>query len=273
MHVDVILGTDSLRQFRAVVDLDTNSVTLKDTGEVFSLGTPRVEEVLSARVSSTVRICPGGQALVVSEVRGQASDGQTVLVEGVPGLDGTVRVARTLCTVNQGRLLVEVCNASTEELIIKRGTLVAAATVVPESAFEFESPTTSLRSCGSRPVESRETTEEGWVHSVVSATGATTDSPLHSTPNLEKELADEFAVDFTGSKLSEEQKRLFRQTLESFRDLFVETSMKPGRTHLLEFEIDTGDHPPIKQRPYRVSKAEGDVMEAEVQQYLDLGII
>ncbi|POM79445.1 Hypothetical protein PHPALM_2888, partial [Phytophthora palmivora] len=247
--------------------------TERDTREVFSLGAPRVEVVYYARVSSRVRIFPGGQALVVSEVRGQASDGQTVLVEGVPGLDGAVRVARTLCTVNQGKLLVEVCNASTEELIIKRGTLVAAATVVPESAFEFESPTTSLRSCDSRPVESRETTEEDWVHSVVSSAGATTDSPLHSMPNLEKELADEFAVDFTGSKLSEEQKRLFRQTLGSFRDLFVETSMKPGRTHLLEFEIDTGDHPPIKQRPYRVSKAEGDVMEAEVQQYLDLGLI
>eukprot|EP00644_Phytophthora_capsici_P019150 jgi/Phyca11/133060/e_gw1.310.9.1 len=55
--------------------------------------------------------------------------------------------------------------------------------------------------------------------------------------------------------------------------MFVESSMKPGRTHLLEFEIDTGGHPPIKQRPYRVSKAEGDVMEGEVQQYLDLGLI
>ncbi|POM75025.1 Hypothetical protein PHPALM_7922 [Phytophthora palmivora] len=162
MHVDVILGTDSLRQFRAVVDLDTSTVTLKDTGEVFSLGTPRVEEVYSARVSSTIRVCPGGQALVVSEVRGQASDGQTVLVEGVPGLDGTVRVARTLCTVNQGKLLVEVCNASSEELIIKKGTLVAAATVVPESAFEFESQATPLLNSDSRPTESTKTANEDW---------------------------------------------------------------------------------------------------------------
>jgi hypothetical protein len=55
--------------------------------------------------------------------------------------------------------------------------------------------------------------------------------------------------------------------------MFVETSMTPGRTDLLEFEIDTGTHPPIKQRPYRVSKAEGDVMGAEIQQYLSLGHI
>ncbi|KAG6612102.1 uncharacterized protein IUM83_15004 [Phytophthora cinnamomi] len=61
--------------------------------------------------------------------------------------------------------------------------------------------------------------------------------------------------------------------LGSFKDLFVETSMKPGRTDLLEFTIDTGDRPPIKQQPYRVSKAEGDVMEAEVQQYLSQNLI
>eukprot|EP00644_Phytophthora_capsici_P008876 jgi/Phyca11/101928/e_gw1.6.1010.1 len=91
--------------FRAVVDLDSNSVTLKDTGEVFSLGNPRVEEVYSARMSSTVRIGPGGQALVVSEVRGLARDGDSVLVEGAPGLNSTVRLAHTLCTVNQGKLL------------------------------------------------------------------------------------------------------------------------------------------------------------------------
>ncbi|POM70830.1 LOW QUALITY PROTEIN: Hypothetical protein PHPALM_12681, partial [Phytophthora palmivora] len=263
MYVDVILGTDSLRQFRAVVDLDTSTVTLKDTGEVFSLGTPRVEEAYSARVSSTIRICPGGQALVVSEVRGQASNGQTVLVEG------TVRVARILCTVNRGKLLVEVCNASSEELIIKKDTLVAAATVVPESAFEFESQATPLLSSDSRPTESTRTADEDWVHSVESSAGATMDSSRHSMPNLKRELADAFAVDFTDSKLSEEQRRLFRQTLGSFRDLFVETSMKPGRTHLLEHWRS----PPIKQRPYRVSKAEGDVMEAEVQPYLDLGLI
>ncbi|KAG3064084.1 hypothetical protein PI124_g785 [Phytophthora idaei] len=55
--------------------------------------------------------------------------------------------------------------------------------------------------------------------------------------------------------------------------MFVETSLKLGRTDMLEFSIDTGGYPPIKQRPYRVSKAEGDVMEAEIQQYLESNFI
>ncbi|KAG3101773.1 hypothetical protein PI125_g14368 [Phytophthora idaei] len=39
---------------------------------------------------------------------------------------------------------------------------------------------------------------------------------------------------------------------------------------MLRFGIDTGDSLQIEQQPYRVSLAEGEVMEAEVSQYLDL---
>ncbi|KAG3058447.1 hypothetical protein PI124_g23174 [Phytophthora idaei] len=84
---------------------------------------------------------------------------------------------------------------------------------------------------------------------------------------------DDFEVDFQDSSLGAEQRRLFVEMLKEFRDLFVETSKKPGRTELQKFSIDTGTHMPIKQPPYRVSKAEGDVMEAEIHEYLGLGLI
>ncbi|KAH9088485.1 hypothetical protein LEN26_019472 [Aphanomyces euteiches] len=58
-----------------------------------------------------------------------------------------------------------------------------------------------------------------------------------------------------------------------FSDIFVDSSKAPGRTHLIEFSIDTGNNPPIRSVPYRTSKAEGDIMEAELNQYLDLGLI
>ncbi|KAE8972532.1 hypothetical protein PR003_g27462 [Phytophthora rubi] len=55
--------------------------------------------------------------------------------------------------------------------------------------------------------------------------------------------------------------------------MFVESSKKPGRPDLLKFQIDTGDNPPIKQQPYRVSYAEGEIMEADIQQYMELGFV
>ncbi|ETL82442.1 hypothetical protein L917_17387, partial [Phytophthora nicotianae] len=41
LHVDAILGTDALKEFKAVIDLEDNVVTLKGTGEAFPIGSPR----------------------------------------------------------------------------------------------------------------------------------------------------------------------------------------------------------------------------------------
>ncbi|POM77771.1 Hypothetical protein PHPALM_4789 [Phytophthora palmivora] len=229
LHVDVILGTDTLKAFRAVIDLDADTVLLKSTGEVFPIGSPRVEEMHTSRINSTIRIRPGGQVLVVAEVQGETDEASTVLVEGWPELDTTVQVARTLCSVHSKNVVVEVCNSSTEEVVIKKE---------KKAVYDNFSGVYS-------------TTKAGRLASSVD----------ESMPTVGKELHQGLDVNFS---LGDEQKRLFKEVLESFTDLFVETSLKPGRTDLLEFSIDAGDHPPIKQRPYRVSKAEGGVMEAEI---------
>ncbi|KAE9286108.1 hypothetical protein PF008_g26747 [Phytophthora fragariae] len=271
LHVDTILGTDTLKELRAVIDLEENTLTRKGSGEVFPLGTPRVEEMHSTRISSTVRLRPGGQALVVTDVQGKAPEDATVLIEGLQEVDATVRVARTLCTVHNGKVLVEVCNASTEEVIISKGTLLAAATVVPETAFESSASSDGGKTPASE--ESRTKTEgnpswidskkPSWIDSILSAAATDASSSQGTIPELEKVLQEVLDVDFSDSKLNDEQRALLRSLLELFRDMFVETSMTPGRTDLLQFSVDTGTHPPIKHRPYRVSKAEGDVMEAD----------
>ncbi|ETI31417.1 hypothetical protein F443_21608 [Phytophthora nicotianae P1569] len=138
LFVDAILGTDSLKAFRAVIDLEEQSMTLKETGDVIPLGVARVEETYAATISSSVRLEPGRQALVRSRVRGAVKDQSVVLVEGVPGADDSLRVARTLCTVTDGTVLVEVCNASTEEVEVGTGAYLAAVTIVPDSAFTSE---------------------------------------------------------------------------------------------------------------------------------------
>ncbi|ETK75783.1 hypothetical protein L915_17651, partial [Phytophthora nicotianae] len=202
LHVDAIL--------------EDNMETLKGTGEAFPIGSSGVEESYRARISSAVRICPGGQAVVVADTAGQVEEGTTALVEGLVDLNAAVQVARTLCSIQEGKVIVEICNPSTEDIIVKRGTPLAAASIVPEAAFSLG---VSLEAaCEQGPGDSR------WIDS-------------------------------------------------TFRDLIIETSLRPDRTDLLEFSIDTGDHPTLKQHPYRVSGAEGDVMEAEIKQYLELGFI
>lgn len=49
LHIDVILGTDTLKAYKAVIDTYVHSITLKDTGESLLLGAPRIEALGSVR--------------------------------------------------------------------------------------------------------------------------------------------------------------------------------------------------------------------------------
>ena len=58
-----------------------------------------------------------------------------------------------------------------------------------------------------------------------------------------------------------------------YRDIFAKSKSDLGRTSLFKHEINTGNTPPIKQRPRRVPLAKQTVERAEVSKMLDTGII
>ncbi|GMF45018.1 unnamed protein product [Phytophthora fragariaefolia] len=248
LHVDAILGVDALGAFGAVIDVAERKMTLKHSGDGLPLG--------------------------VMVVVGEPDDKTVVLMEGTVGLPPSLCVARTLCTVDDGNVIVELCNASTDEFWVTKGTVVASASVVPDSAFENE-----LSLTGETSKKRNDLCDEGGGDPIASLRQekgegeSLGENVKASKPDVppDKEVVLEAA--FSQSKLSDEQKALFQQELNRFRDMFVESSKKPGRTDLLEFRIDTGENRPIKQQPYRVSFAEGEIMEAEIQQYLELGLI
>ncbi|KAE9015944.1 hypothetical protein PR001_g14773 [Phytophthora rubi] len=223
--IDVILGTDALEAFRAVVGVAVNVTR------------------------------PDGQALVVTDVQGEIAEDVTVLVKGLVDFDAAVRVARSLCTVHEKKVIVEVCNPSTEEMIIKKGTPLAAILVVPESIFMAAAQSFPAEEAESASLAENASSkrESDWIHAVIDASPTAEGASSEHMSELDKVLETEPKVDISDSKLGGEKKELFTGLLDSFRDLFVETSLKPGRTDLLEFSIDTGDSAPIKQRPDRVS--------------------
>ncbi|KAE9198109.1 hypothetical protein PF005_g15589 [Phytophthora fragariae] len=273
LNCDAILGVDALAVVEAVIDVEERTMTLKSTNEVLELGSTVVQETYLTAMAVSVRLPPRGQALVTTNVIGDVGDKATVLVEGSLGLPPTLCVARTLCTVHKGQVIVEVCNASTDEYWIPKGTVVAATSVIPESAFTPMEPPVK------RPASIKSVSgdvKEGVVaETVKTMPEGRVDRPAEIVEAPKPEIPPDkgMEADFSDSALSDEQKSLFQDELNGFSDMFVESSKKPGRTELLKFEIDTGDSKPIKQQPYRVSGAEGDVMEAEVDQYSEMGFI
>ena len=57
-------------------------------------------------------------------------------------------------------------------------------------------------------------------------------------------------VELQDADISEEQKQAFRDLCTEFIDIFSTDSGDIRKTPLLEVEIDTGDSPPITQKPY-----------------------
>ncbi|KAG3050412.1 hypothetical protein PC121_g18407 [Phytophthora cactorum] len=79
--------------------------------------------------------------------------------------------------------MVEVCNESTEHIVIKRGTRLAAASVVPESAFENERMRAEENVSGkmsSAPYSS------SWVDTVISAVARSVSQSTDPMPELKK---------------------------------------------------------------------------------------
>ncbi|GFT07866.1 uncharacterized protein TNCV_1214431 [Trichonephila clavipes] len=77
-------------------------------------------------------------------------------------------------------------------------------------------------------------------------------------------------IDLSKTKLEEKQKRELQDLFDSFQGLF---SDKPGLTHVLYQEIDTGDNPPVVCRPYRYDRVKQEILYYYVDKMLKEGTI
>ncbi|GFV00375.1 retrovirus-related Pol polyprotein from transposon 297 [Trichonephila clavipes] len=77
-------------------------------------------------------------------------------------------------------------------------------------------------------------------------------------------------IDLSKTKLEEKQKRELQDLFDSFQGLF---SDKPGLTHVLYHEIDTGDNPPVVSRPYRYDRGKQEILDYHVDKMLKEGTI
>ena len=73
-----------------------------------------------------------------------------------------------------------------------------------------------------------------------------------------------------GPQLEESQRHDIEEILHVFSDLFQD---KPGRTALVEHNVDTENAAPVRQRHYRLPQAYKEAVHKEIQKMLDVGLI
>ena len=73
--------------------------------------------------------------------------------------------------------------------------------------------------------------------------------------------------------ITEVQQNAFKELYNKFRDIFSIDSSDIGKTPLLEMEIDTGDSPPITQKPYTLPLKHATWVQREVEILEKAGVI
>ena len=80
-------------------------------------------------------------------------------------------------------------------------------------------------------------------------------------------------VELQDAKISEEQRQAFRDLCTEFKDIFSTDSGVIGKTPLLEVKIDTGDSPPITQKPYTLTLKHTEWVQRELEILEKVGVI
>ncbi|VDI75512.1 Hypothetical predicted protein [Mytilus galloprovincialis] len=75
------------------------------------------------------------------------------------------------------------------------------------------------------------------------------------------------------ANLDKDQKEKFRDLLIEYSDIFSKSSEDIGLTDLVEHTINTGNNPPVRQRPRRIPLARMKDAEAEIQKMVKQDII
>ena len=72
-------------------------------------------------------------------------------------------------------------------------------------------------------------------------------------------------VELQDADISKEQRQAFKDLCTEFKDIFSTDSGDIGKTPLLEVEIDTGDSPPITQKPYTLPLKHTEWVQRELE--------
>ena len=80
-------------------------------------------------------------------------------------------------------------------------------------------------------------------------------------------------VKLKSKPISEDTAQRFEELCECFSEFFSKNSEDIGRMNLITMDIDTGDHPPICQKPYTLALKHYESVQKEVEQLEQKGII
>ena len=89
----------------------------------------------------------------------------------------------------------------------------------------------------------------------------------------EDEKPEDTEHDFDEVKVPKKHEKDVKRVLRKNKDLFARKDSDLGHTNTVKMKIDTGSHPPIKNRPYRVPLTKRKVIDKAIEEMLEAKVI
>ena len=240
---DLVLGRDFLRKTKAVINLGDNTLRLQQDDEQATNTAPSY----TVRAVATFVIPPRSEVVIPGKLQGDAACalGQ---VETFPRLVERYQLhgAAVLARASPSNTVpVRLLNPTSKPTTIYRETTLGV-----------------FQECG-----------EGVAVINLDKEDASSGQPNCAQIHTEQRKSSESFVDLSNSNLTSVQKSQLADLLQEFRDVFALKPEELGRTSLIQHEIDTGDNPPIRLRPYRAAQEQRERIAENINDMLARDII
>ena len=243
----IVLGRDFLMHYGSIIDMQLNTLVLSGNAPIplnrsfcLSATTPTSSDLVTVHAFATYILAPNSESVIPVYPKTALNIGSTGLIEPSPKLAERYQV----------------CGASQLVSLSEHNTFpfrVLNPTNKPVTIYRCSTMGTYLPSAAS-----------------LSVIATADDSAPPSSPT---EPPQAVPLDLTDTDLTDAQQTQLRSLVAEYRDIFALSPEELGRTGLVKHRIDTGDHQPIRQRPYRVSDTQRGIIEEHVTDMLNRGII
>lgn len=247
LNYPVVIGRDFLMHYGSIIDMQVNTLTLSGNSPITlhhssgsSTTVPQSNESLTVHAKATFILPPLSESVIPVYPKMPLPAGSTGLVEPNTKLAERYHIcgATQLVSLSEDNTFpVRVLNPTNKPVTIYRCSTMGMFTPSNGSMSAITTPD-------------------------VQSSSTKSSTPSQTVP-----------LDLSDTTLTEPQQAQLKSLIAEYRDIFALSPEELGRTGLVRHRIDTGDHQPIRQRPYRVSETQRGIIEEHVTDMLNRGII
>lgn len=110
-------------------------------------------------------------------------------------------------------------------------------------------------------------------HGLVAKLSSTAQKNVRNVDSVLKENTLSSTLDLGELDVPDKHRSQMESLIKKNRDLFAKTDSELGYTDVVKMKIDTGDHEPIKLRPYRTPINNRKIIDKAIDEMLDAGVI